>query len=626
MRRSRAEGAAPGRAAADYVIVVTPDVSTAVRTGAADIGVEVFEPLPSFGQSASTPVRLLYDEAEIRSKFAGPDLRDTLDRLNEEMVTFRLRQADYDPNFLKPVALEEVSVATAARVSGSRLAAIIPLILILMTITGAVYPAIDLTAGERERGTLETLMVAPVPTVDLIAGKFVVVTLIAILTAVLNLMSFGMTMYFGGMGKLLTGGADFVFPFAAIPWVLLALVPPAVMFSAALLAVCSFARSYKEAQNYIMPVMVAALIPAIVGAMPGTRLEGPMLVMPVANIVALTRELFLGKFEYDKVLWVVMSSMVYAGAAVAAAAKLFGQEAVLFADSGSIKTLFVRRFFKPLPRPSASQALMLAAILYLLVFFTQQLALTGSLLASPIRYVSALALLLVVLMGVVPFLAALYLRIRPQTAFSLAPPPPRAMLAALCLGLSTWVLASAWFAFQQHWLPMLPAMQQEYEKVETLLNGAPLWLALLCLALVPAFVEELFFRGFMLSGLRGPLGSIAAVALVAVTFALFHHSVHRLLITAVLGLALGLLVIRSGSLWPAVLAHMLHNGLSLAVGRAGVVQELTQRLGWPASAECPPLAWILGAGMLTTAGLALCFTLPPPRRLAQLSAASGSEA
>jgi hypothetical protein len=212
-----------------------------------------------------------HDQTEIRSQIAAAGLEGILQRKGDAMLLQRLEAPTSPPSFIQPIQLRAAHTATPEKVGGSILGQIVPLILIVMTITGAIYPAIDLTAGERERGTLETLMVAPVPTVDLIAGKFVVVALIGMLSAALNLLSIGGTIYLGGLGDILTQGAEVVIPLGALPWVLLLLIPLAVMFSALLLAVCSFARSFKEAQNYVMPVMVAALIPAVVGTLPGTE-------------------------------------------------------------------------------------------------------------------------------------------------------------------------------------------------------------------------------------------------------------------------------------------------------------------------------------------------------------------
>ena len=174
---------------------------------------------------------------------------------------------------------------------------IVPFLLVTMTVTGALYPAIDLTAGERERGTLETLAVSPVPVGQIVAGKFGVIVTIAMATTALNLASMTAVLHFSGLSDLFaaaqarqgTAAADedtlsddaevsaatvgmtqqdyrlrrmqmeresetrVGFVTTAAPIVLLAMIPFAVLFSAVMLAVCSFARTFKEAQNYMMP-------------------------------------------------------------------------------------------------------------------------------------------------------------------------------------------------------------------------------------------------------------------------------------------------------------------------------------------------------------------------------------
>ena len=599
----------------EYKIVICDDVAEAVKVGAAHAGILVDGPLPTFDSEGSCKVVVVYDQTEFRSyRYAQPGLIGVLSRLQSALVDVRLRQHGLNPETLEPMVLASVSVATPERVGGSILGQIVPFILIVMTISGAIYPAIDLTAGERERGTLETLMVAPVPTVDLITGKFIVVTLIGMLSATLNLLSVAGTVFFGGLGDILAAGGNVVFPLYAMPWVLLVLIPLAVMFSALLLAVCSFARSFKEAQNYVMPVMVAAMIPAVIGTLPGSRLEGPLLVMPVANIVLLTRDLFLGKIDALNLIWVLVSSTIYAGAAVAAAAKLFGQEAVLFADSGSIRALFVRRFFKPRAWPSASLAFLLLATIYLLHFFISQSFLGVALMAQPVRYLSSLILLLALLLGLAPWLTCVYARVRPQTTFLLNGPSPLALGAGLCLGLSTWVLVGAWLQFQQGWLPIPKEAEVGYAPLQALIIAAPAWLVIAALALTPAFVEELFFRGFVLNGLRGSLGVVAAVILSAVAFAMFHHSVHRLVVTGTLGLLYGLLAVRSGSIWPSIIAHAGNNGIRLAQLKLPDFAAWLDTLGFPADPDTPPPAsWLLATGVLALIGLGLCLACKPRR-------------
>ncbi len=595
----------------EYRILVLPDVLRAVVEGRVHAGLLLDGPPPDPEPAGVRRVGLIYDETEIRSEIAATGLMGILERANERIVRQRLASHQLTPEFLEPLALVEHNVASAEKMAGSILGQIVPLILIIMTLTGAIYPAIDLTAGERERGTLETLMVAPVPAVDLIAGKFIVVTLIGLLSALLNLLSIGGTIYLGGLGELLTQGSQLVFPLSALPWVLLLLVPLAVMFSAVLLAVCSFARSFKEAQNYVVPVMLAAMIPGVAGVLPGTRLEGPMIVMPVANIVVLTRELFLGRFDLPAILWVLLSTSLYAAAAIAVAARLFGQEAVLFADAGSVRTLFLRRFFTPRASPTAASALLVLAVVYTLNFYVQQ-ALGGPDRLGEVGFLAAVALTLVVLLGLGPLLMAVYLRLNVATSFLLAPPHPRAIIAALCFGASTWMLAAAWLNYQQNWMPLDPWVAQQMAQRLGFWKELNPWLVLFFLALVPALVEEWFFRGFVLSGLRSSLNRWAAVLIVSLAFGLHHYSAHRMIITTLLGVLLGLLVVRYGSIWPAVMAHMAHNAVSILAAHPRGLEPLLRPLGMSIERGAFPNGWLAAALVLTLIGLLIC--LFDPRR------------
>lgn len=594
-----------------FTITIVDDVQTAILRGDVHVGLLLEGEAPAPGSEHSALVIVAYDEAEIRSQIASAGLVGILERTGQVLLGARLAARGLPPEFVQPLAVLEQNIAPSERLAGSVLGKIVPLIMIMLTITGAIYPAIDLTAGERERGTLETLMVAPVPPVDLIAGKFVVVTLIGLLSAALNLASFGATIYLGGLGSLFAPGQEFPFPFRALPWILLMMAPLAVLFSAVLLAVCSFARSFKEAQNYIVPVMVAALIPGVVGILPGMRLEGPIVIMPVANIVVLARDLFLNRFDYHAIALVLLSTSLYAGAAVAIAARLFGQEAVLFADSGSVRTIFDRRFFKPSLYPTAAAAMLMLVIVYTLNFYLQQAIVTSPRLSSGIPYLNAIALTLIVLLAVGPWIAARYMRVRPMTAFRLGAPPPQAWLAALCLGASTWILVSGWWHFQQQWMPMDPAMMRALERQTAWFATVPPLLLVFFLGVVPALTEELFFRGYVLSGLRTALGKWSALLVVSLVFGLFHYSTFRLAITAGLGLLLGLLVVQYRSIWPAMLAHLMHNVIAALAAHDDALKPLLTRIGLATEAGVSPDAtWILGAAALAGVGVLICLAWP----------------
>lgn len=593
-----------------YDVIVVEDAAQQVADGSIHAAVLAQGGLPTGAGAASSKLMILFDASEIRSEIAATGIHGILERATSAMIAERLARVSLPPDFIRPIEVIERDVASAEKLAGSALGQIVPLILIIMTITGAIYPAIDLTAGERERGTLETLMAAPVPPIDLISGKFVVVALIGMLSAVLNLLAIGGTIYLGGVGDLLTRNSEFSFPLHAVPAVLLLLAPLAIMFSAILLAVCSFARSFKEAQNYVMPVMIAVLIPGVVGVLPGTRLEGPMLVMPVANIVVLTRELFLGRFDFIAIAGVALSTLVYAGAAVAVAARLFGQEAVLFADSASVRTLFQRRFFKPARVPTTAQVMLLFALAYPLSYFIQvQLARAPGLLGT-LQHFVALAILLVLLYLLLPVGAAAYMRVNVPAALRLQPAPFWGWLAAGLLGASTWLLAMAWLPIQKVWLPMPPEMEQGMEAMLAWTSSTPVWVILVLLAIVPAVCEEIFFRGYMISGLRTTLPSWGVVLISSLAFAMSHYSVSRLPSTLVLGIIFAIVSLRSGSVWPGMLAHGLHNGLLLLAADPAILGARLEQAG-VLRGGVPTPAWTWTAAALAVAATGFCLSKRP---------------
>ncbi len=556
-------------------------------------------------------VQIHYNEVDVRSRTAVSQLQTVFDEYRElltrEVLSGLLAAAPGEQitvdQLLKPVEVNTLSTATERQRGGWALGQIIPLVLVLMTITGAIYPAIDLTAGERERGTLETIMVAPVPPMHLIVGKFFVVFTIAMITAALNVGSVGATMHFSGLTQALSAEMPVQFPLSVLPMVLLCLVPFALLFSAILLAVCSFARTFKEAQNYIMPVMIVSLIPAFAATFPSVRLERGMLVMPVGNMVLLARELLQGTWTWTQVAVVVLSTGLYATAAIAVAARLFGQEAVLFADTRSYRVLLTRRFFVPAERPPTSHALLLAALLFPASFYAQSLLGDASG-AHFARMLGRLALLqFLLLFVIVPLAVCIYFKIDLRSTFSLRTPSARAVIGALFIGLSSWALANEFIHAQARLLPPSRAVEELSEKLLTELKAMPLPLVILFLAVIPAITEELLFRGFVLSGLARGFRKWAAIAVAGLIFGIYHFMFDRIPVTTLIGILLGCICWQTRSILPGMIIHALHNAISTTIPMVG---------HWPAwtgladpDATHLPLRILIPAAALFLIGLVL---------------------
>ena len=534
-------------------------IEQAIQSRQAQLGVVLRLDNPLNEMAKQWKVQLFFDPADIRSATAAGRFREILERQAEWIRLGRLAQFGVPPIVIDPLRWEDRTVTTP----GSILGQILPLILVLMTITGAIYPAIDLTAGERERGTLETLMVCPVPVLDLVVGKFLVVTTVAIMGAALNLASVSATVYFGGFESVINVAGDEGFPWAALPLILLSLIPFAILMSAIMIAVCSFARTFKEAQNYVTPVILAVLIPGGIAAFPATRLEGVMLVMPVGNMVLLTRELLLGSvIGASTVVWVLLSTSLYATAAVAVASRVFGTESVVFSDTASLKTAFSRRFMRPTERPALATAALVVALLFPVWFYVQAGLQGEEDFAAVLR---GTGWLMPVFFVLVPVAVCGYFKISLRRTFALGPPGIRYLLAAVLLGLTAWVPAHELAVLQQRFVEMPEALKASDEVLQAALGEMSPWLALLLLAVIPALCEETLFRGFLLSGLRSSLGKWSAILATALAFAVFHYYVFRVPVTMFLGALLGYLCWQSRSIWPAVFMHALHNGVSVGL-------------------------------------------------------------
>jgi sodium transport system permease protein len=202
--------------------------------------------------------------------------------------------------------------------------------------TGAMYPAIDLTAGEKERGTIETILCSPVSRTHLVLGKFLMVLTASLCTAILAMTSMGVS--FGAVKKYMavtiTFKADnplnFTIGIKAISAVFLMVLPLAVLFSAALLAIALMAKSYKEAQSYLSPLVIVVVIPAVAALMPGVEINTRMLLIPVLNTSLVCKDIVSGTYHWDNIGTIFVSSCVYAAAALFIAVKLFQREDVLF--------------------------------------------------------------------------------------------------------------------------------------------------------------------------------------------------------------------------------------------------------------------------------------------------------
>jgi ABC-2 type transport system permease protein/sodium transport system permease protein len=371
---------------------------------------------------------------------------------------------------------------------------------------------------------------------------------------------------------------------AALVQVLLLLVLFAAFFSAVVLALTSFARSFKEAQAYLIPLMLLCLVPGMLALLPGLHLQGPLAVVPLINIVLLARDVFAGTASLPIAGLVVITTLLYALASVALAARVFGAETVLSSEPGGWVELF-RRSNRPRPHAEPASALLCLALMFPVYFLLNNtLARIGDL-DLPARLGLA-AVAQVVLFAGFPLLSAWLGRIELVRGFRLHWPGWQPCTAAVLLGAGLWPFVHELVALEN--AVGLHSLRAEYldrmrEALTAWRTYSP-WLMVAILALAPAVLEELFFRGYLLAALAGEGGKDGrAVFASAALFALFHLlvlgslAVERLLPSFLLGLVLGWLAVASGSVLPGMLLHVIHNAVIVLMGY--YQPELTAR-GW----------------------------------------------
>jgi sodium transport system permease protein len=206
--------------------------------------------------------------------------------------------------------------------------------IILLCMTGAMYPAMDLTAGEKERGTMETILSSPISRRELVLGKFSLVLSASLATAALSVISMGVSFWVAQHFHAFDIGEDHhteltIQASAALSVFLMAL-PIAVLFSAVLFTIALFAKTYKEAQSYLTPMTFIVIIPAIAALLPGVDLTAKLALIPILNVSLLCKELIAGTYHWNFIAIIFASTCVYAGAALFMAIKMFQRESVLF--------------------------------------------------------------------------------------------------------------------------------------------------------------------------------------------------------------------------------------------------------------------------------------------------------
>ncbi len=268
------------------------------------------------------------------------NIQAQLGLLNQQITYGRLSEKDLTPEFISPLNIQTVDVSPQEG-GGGILASILPMMILLFIFTGCIYIAIDITAGEKERRTLQTLFTSTATTKEIIAGKFLAVISVGLTSATMNLLSLLLAMnlqaYLMGEGD---AGMNLSLSPVAIGWFIILILLTTIFIGALVLAIILLANSYKEAQSYVSPLMMVVIIPAVMAVMPGMELDMQTAFIPMLNTSLAVISLLKGSFDPTMLGLVTILSLVYGLLALYLASLTFGNENVITGEKVGLKELF----------------------------------------------------------------------------------------------------------------------------------------------------------------------------------------------------------------------------------------------------------------------------------------------
>lgn len=516
------------------------------------------------GEAGDPPVlRLFHDDADEDSDEALRRVEDATDAVLLSARDAVLEQrAGRDPG--RRYETLPVDVARPEDKAGMSLGGLLPILAVLVLISGGSLAALDAFAGERESGTIETLLVHPAPAAAVAWGKFLAV------------FATGLTAFLGNATSLFVCLVLEVGELPALPpeldWSRTALrlgraclgfLPTAALASAVLALVAARARTFRQGQLLLTPLTFLALALAAPAAAPSTELGPVLALVPVTGAALALRDAAAGVSAPLLQLLAFLASVGWAGLALSRLASTLDAERLLASPDTSAEGAARRLSSARALRFGVAAAL----VLYIVGGRVQAAAPVGGLLAT--QWILALGLALVFAQGTLrsndggggSLAQALGLR-RPRAAH---------VLGALLCAPAVAIAVERLFQLQQKVLP-LPASATEGGGLLDLVQDLPLPALLFVMAVSPAVCEELLFRGALLGAQRRDLRARAVILWQAVLFGAVHASVYRFLPTAVVGALLAALALRARSVVPGMLLHASYNGLLVTAAFA--------ELGW----------------------------------------------
>lgn len=313
-------------------IVESEDISGDVMEGEILLGISIPSEFDkAMEDEKQIPIEITYDNVSNRSSTAMRIINSYIREFSDSIINKRLVDRNINPTILMPINIvEKTSVKEEESFGKVMLGMMLPLFLMIYSATGTLAAATDLGAGEKERGTLEPLLTTKASRMSLLWGKFLAITVMGAITTVASLIGLYITMQQkGGLfeGAMNGGGLSLTM----LPLIGILTLLTTMVFGSIELAISIYARSFKEAQTYLSPITLVAMISAISVYMVDVKSLGiHYFFIPLVNIVALIKELVMGIYNFTHIGITLTWVIVYVVLSISFAKYMFSKEEVIF--------------------------------------------------------------------------------------------------------------------------------------------------------------------------------------------------------------------------------------------------------------------------------------------------------
>ena len=506
----------------------------------------------------SIQIQVDYTSTNMDSNYAEDTMQELAELYRDVIMAQNLEKEGLTEDFLYPVTYEAIDSVSTSESTGMYYGGMIGMLLIMMILLGAFYPAVDVTTGEKERGTLETLLTLPVTNFQMIMSKFISVSIVACVTAIISLLAFGGSILF----LMLAVPEDMTsemtqFPvetiLSSIPILLLALIATALFVTAFSMCFCVFAKSSKEANNYMTPVMLVIMMLTMIGMVPTIELNYTYAIIPIINVTLLIKQVLSQHLDVSLAFITIAVNLAYSVLTIWVLAKMYDSEDIMFSDGFRSFRLFQKRSdIKKGTIPATGDVIICLIVTFLLMVYV------GGIFSAKDIFIGTIVTQLLTL--ATPLLLAWYMKSDKKELFSLKKPQLSVLPGSILLYIGTYLLVLVAGAALS---VLFPESAQNVNTTFDEIMSHSFLAVVLVVAGMPAIGEELLFRGLTLGSLSNKYKAVWAILVSSLIFGAFHGSLVKLLPTAMLGACFAYIVYKGGSIYITMALHFLNNFVSV---------------------------------------------------------------